>query len=80
MRRQMNMTHRELENVAEKATRLSDWLEDKTFQIACRAPIPSSMTLVKSVVMLSGALVMMDGGLPDGICWGGSAGGCTADD
>jgi hypothetical protein len=76
----MNMTHRELEDVAAEATRLSDWLEDKTFQLACRAPIPANMTVVKSAIMLSGALVMMDGALPDNICWGGDLGNCAVDD
>lgn len=80
MRQQMNMTHRELENVAAKATRLSDWLEDKTFQIACRGPIPANMTVVKSALMLSGALVMMDGALPDVTCWGGDGGNCIGGD
>jgi hypothetical protein len=81
MRQQINMTHRELEDVAAKATQLSGWLEDKTLQVACRVPIPPHMTVVKSLVMLSGALIFMDGALPDGACWGGSGNGsCWTDD
>jgi hypothetical protein len=71
MRQKFDLTQAELEETAEKAVTLQNWLQEKSLRIVCRTPIPLEATLVTSVVIATGALVLMDGELPAGFCWGG---------
>ena len=79
MRKSFNLTQEELDQMAAKATKLNDWLEEKALSVACRVPIPPTLMVVTGFVVVSGLNVLMDGAMPDSACWGGY-GGCIGDD
>ncbi|HIP72288.1 MAG TPA: hypothetical protein EYH05_12940 [Anaerolineae bacterium] len=74
MRQPINFTQTDLDEFAEKATGLSDWLEEETRSGARRVTIPPKLTTVTSFVITSGLLMFLDGRVPTSYCWGG---GCA---
>jgi hypothetical protein len=74
MRQKFNLTQMDVDEVADKAVGLSDWLAQKTLTIACKNPIPLEVTVVASIAVTTGILVLMDGATPAGGCWGMSSG------
>jgi hypothetical protein len=74
MRQKFDLTQTELDEAADKAVGLSDWLSQKTFALACKTPIPLEVTIVASVTMATGFLALMDGAVPAGGCWGINSG------
>jgi hypothetical protein len=74
MKQKINLTQQQLDEIATKATKLSDWLEDKSLSLACRTAVPPQMTIVGAYVVAAGMLVMMDGAIPDGGCWATKSG------
>jgi hypothetical protein len=72
MNRSMKRTQEELEKIAERATALSEWLEDKSLLAASHMPLPTEVVTVTAVVLVTGSIIMMDGGIvPDSLCWDG---------
>jgi hypothetical protein len=74
MRQPINFTQSEVDEIAIKATGLSEWLEEKASSAASRIVIPPSLTTVASSVTVTGLLILLDKAMPTTQCWGG---GCV---
>jgi hypothetical protein len=73
MRQPINFTQTDLDELAEQAAGLSDWIEEKEIFIASNATIPQKLTTVTSYITVSGFLVLLDKAAPATTCW---IGGC----
>jgi hypothetical protein len=71
MRRRIDFTQTELDEIAKKASQLSDWLEEKTIAVTSQVLIPTRLTVVASLIVAGGAVVLLDGATPDVIGWQG---------
>jgi hypothetical protein len=71
MRQPINLEQTELDELAERADGLSDWLEEKAMHIATRIVIPSELAAVGSIIMATGLVLLVDDAIPDSICWAG---------
>jgi hypothetical protein len=71
MRQPINLNQAELDELAQKAEELSDWLEDQAFQVVTRLPVPSGLVSVGSIIAVTGIAVILDGAVPDSVCWAG---------
>jgi hypothetical protein len=72
MNKSMKLTKQDLEQVAKKATALSDWLQTQSLVAATQVAIPAQVVTVAAVVLATGSAILTDGTLiPDGGCWGG---------
>lgn len=74
MRQSIGLNQTELDELASKAEELSNWLEDKTVQIATNVIIPPGLVAVGSIIAFAGMFIIMDGLIPDSVCWAG----CTS--
>jgi hypothetical protein len=74
MRQKFDLTQTELDEAADKAVGLSDWLNQKAFALSTKTPIPLEVTIVASVTLTTGFLALMDGATPAGGCWGYTSG------
>ena len=71
MRQRINLSQAKLDELAEKTDELSDWLEEKTLQIASHIVIPPGVAVVGSILVVAGLTLFMDEAIPDGVCWSG---------
>lgn len=71
MRQPINFTQTELDELAEKSTGLSDWLEEKAFSVATHVVIPPAVTAVGSILVIASIALVVDGAIPDSVCWSG---------
>lgn len=71
MRQPINLTQAELDELAKKAEELSGWLEDKAFQVVTRVTVPSGLVSVGSLIAFTGIAIIVDGAIPDSVCWAG---------
>lgn len=74
MRQPINLDQTELDELAEKADGLSNWLEEKAMHIATRVVIPPELAAVGSMIVGAGLMLLVDDAIPDSMCWGGCNG------
>lgn len=70
MRRRIELNHAELEGLADKTEGLSRWLDDKATQVVCHSMLPTALMVVTSIA-IKGAVFLVDGSVPDSVCWAG---------
>lgn len=71
MRQQIELNQDELNEFAQKAVVLRDWLVKAKPALLNRQAMPRRVVSVNSVVALSGKNLVMDFEIPDTICWFG---------
>jgi hypothetical protein len=71
MRRSINLTQREVDEHADRATALNAWLEEKVTLITSNINIPPELTAVAPVVIVSGVFIFAATTDPGAACWGG---------
>jgi hypothetical protein len=71
MRQPIQLTQTDVDGYASQAAALSDWLEEKSVQVASRVVIPPELVAVAPIVVVSGALLFLGEPSPTAVCWGG---------
>ena len=71
MRQPIKLNQTDVDAYADRATTLSEWLEEKTTAAASRITIPPELTIVAPLVVASGLFIFAGDSGPDAICWGG---------
>ena len=80
MRREIGFEQAEIEQFADKATELCQWLDQQPsatdscgVQERSRLTIPPRLTAIAAILVVYGAPIILEGRGANGLCW---AGGC----
>lgn len=71
MRQPINFTKTKLDELADKAVELHDWLEKNATEAVNGITIPPQVVTVTSVVVVVGLTLIVDQAIPDSTCWAG---------
>lgn len=75
MRRAIGFEQVEIEQFADKAADLCQWLEQQSSEVdgrdgRIRLTIPPRLTAIAAILVVYGAPIILEGGSAQGLCWG----------
>jgi len=73
VQQKINLTQSDLDELANQAASLGNWLQREEANTCTDTAIPYKLTTVTSYILFSGLLVMLDKTPPASTCW---MGGC----
>lgn len=73
MKRPINLSQADLDELGARADQLGEWLEeqDTAPDHARNAPIPPHLTVIASAAVLYGLPIILKATGPSSLCWGG---------